>query len=191
MDPKESLNHRRTRGAQLAPRCKHVWLNGRRCAAPALRGQSHCRFHAHIQPAALDWQASEPHLPFIEDATTLQIVINRVIRMINSNGPCTYKSIGQMLYALQLAQINLKAFMAEHPREQAEESALPQAEVISSTSEHKADGKDEEPRTLEEFLVRMVAKEKNGDRDGEALRHKLRPARALPDGSAEKRRVPG
>jgi hypothetical protein len=65
-------------------------------------------------------QAGEPHLPFIEDATSLQFVLNRVLRCINS-GPANHKTWALMLYALQIACTNLKSFMTEHPRAEAAE----------------------------------------------------------------------
>ena len=154
MDPKESLNYRRMRGAQQAPRCQHVWLNGQRCAAPALRGQKRCHFHQHIEPYALDSQDAEPHLPFIEDATSLQVVLNRVIRMINC-GPATYKTFGLMLYALQIACTNLNNFMAEHPREDAEPAQpgeRPQPAIVSRKQRRKVNGKDHDERSSAALL---------------------------------------
>jgi hypothetical protein len=167
MDPKQSLNYRRTRGALQAPRCQHVWLNGQRCAAPALSGQTRCHFHQHIEPCSLDSQAAEPHLPFIEDATSLQVVLNRVIRCINS-GPSTYKTWGLMLYALQIACTNLNNFMAEHPREDTEPAQphqRPQPQIVSAQRKHKVNGKDNDERSLSELLLAMLAKGGNGDTD--------------------------
>ncbi len=196
MDPKLSLKYRRTRGALQAPRCQHVWLNGQRCAAPALRGQTRCHFHQHIEPCALDSQAAEPHLPFIEDATSLQIVLNRVIRCINS-GPSSYKTWGLMLYALQIACTNLKNFMAEHPRPDAGEGERSQPEIVSVKQAKKFNGKDDDEHSLAEFLLAVLAKGQNADpgalpagiRKREdycaSLKERQGPSRALPGNSTE------
>ncbi len=195
MDPKLSLNYRRTRGALQAPRCQHVWLNGQRCAAPALRGQTRCHFHQHIEPCALDSQAAEPHLPFIEDATSLQVVLNRVLRMINT-GYADNKVSALMLYGLQIACSNLKNFMAEHPRPEAEEGERPQPEIVSAKQAKKFNGKDDE-HSLAEFLLAVLTKGQNADPDAlpasmrkredycASLKERQAPSRALPDNGTE------
>jgi len=122
MTPIQPINPNPMREAHAAPRCEHTRRNGQPCVAPALRGQTHCRFHKSIQYRALNAEDAEPYLPFIEDATSLQFALMRVIRLLERGGT-SHRTCGLLLYSLQIAASNMKAFMAEQPRQE-----LPEAE---------------------------------------------------------------
>jgi len=117
--------------ANAAPRCQHIRHNGQRCGAPALRGQTHCHFHYRIQDQALDAEDSQPLLPFVEDASSLQFALMRVMRLVQS-GLADHKQCALLLYSLQIAASNLKAF-----REEAEETRrkIDEAEELKKPSE--------------------------------------------------------
>ncbi len=97
--------------AHASPRCQHICDNGRRCAAPALRGQGLCHFHTRAtDPATYD----ERWFPVIENATSLQIAIARVQRFLLMDG-FEFKRATALLYSLQIACMNLKNLKAENP----------------------------------------------------------------------------
>jgi len=145
--------------ANKAPRCQHIKLNGQRCAAPALRGESHCHFHNRIQYRALEAEDAEPFLPFIEDATSLQFALMRVMRMLVM-GHVEHKRCALLLYSLQIACANLKNFMAEQPKpELAEGEKVPKIEP-KRAGEEKARTSDEP--SLAEFLPGFLAKPEGG-----------------------------
>lgn len=88
-------------------------------AAPALRGRTLCHFHQRAEDPATYEERSLP--PFIEDATSLQVVLMWVIRRLRTGGfhlmdAVEYKRAALLLYGLQIASSNLKNFTAEHPR---------------------------------------------------------------------------
>jgi hypothetical protein len=119
MDSVEQPEHPRNYAAQQAPRCQHIRYNGERCAAPALRGQTICHFHQRAADPETYEERSLP--PFIEDATSLQVVLMWVIRRLRTGGfhlmdELEYKRATLLLYGLQIANSNLKNFAAEHPR---------------------------------------------------------------------------
>ena len=111
---KEETEQNPMRAAHEAPRCEHIRTNGTRCAAPALRGLRHCHFHNQL-PVLFETRTIE----FIEDATSLQLAIMQVIRLIVQDA-IQPKRCTALLYALQLAFMNLKNFMAEQAKEEGE-----------------------------------------------------------------------
>lgn len=142
--------------AHAAPRCQHIRMNGRRCGSPALHGESHCYFHNRIQFRALDTEDSEPFLPFIEDATSLQFALMRVMRMLVRGG-VEYKRCALLLYSLQIASSNRKAFAAEHP--EPTEVQQPQAKSVDGQKRKKAEGENsDEPGSLAELLLGFLAR---------------------------------
>ena len=155
MDPIQSTDHHPMRAAHAAPRCEHIRRNGQRCAAPALRGQTHCHLHQSIQDRALDAEDGEKHLPFVEDATSLQFALMRVIRLLQRGG-VSHKDCALMLCSLKLAAMNLKGFMAENPRPAQAEAPRPQ--IADRERKKKMDGgDDEEPESLAELLLGFLA----------------------------------
>jgi hypothetical protein len=97
--------------AHAALRCQHIHMSGKQCGSPAMRGEALCYFHKRLHSPGLDF---EPYLPLIEDASSLQLALARVMRGLQV-GHVEYKRTALMLYALQIACANLKNFQAEHP----------------------------------------------------------------------------
>ena len=142
-----------------APRCQHIRMNGRRCRSPALRGESHCYFHNRIQPRALDAEDAEPFLLFIEDATSLQFALMRVMRMLVM-GHAEYKRCALLLYSLQIAASNLKNFKAEHPQLELPENAQPEC---PSGEQEKAARKNGDDPSLAASLAGLLAEAANSN----------------------------
>lgn len=156
------VHRRQLRGfGNAAPRCQHIRLNGRRCGSPALHGESHCYFHNRIQYPAIDAEDLEPFLPFIEDATSLQFALMRVMRMLVRGG-VEFKRCALLLYSVQIACANLKNFMAEQPQPELAEGEQPQPKA-ASTEQGKFDGKNGEERSLAGLLLGLLAKGPNSD----------------------------
>ena len=105
-------NTKATRKANLAAahaarRCRHVKLNGQGCAAPAMTGRDFCLFHAANYGAM-------PARTVPEDASTIQLELTRVIYALQDKQIDT-KSASLILYALQIASMNLHKLGAELP----------------------------------------------------------------------------
>ena len=201
MDPVQQPDHPRNYAAQQAPRCQHIRYHGQRCAAPALRGQTLCHFHQHAADPATYEERSLP--PFIEDATSLQIVLMWVIRRLRTGGfhlmdELEYKRAALMLYGLQIACSNLKNLNAERAQPEATEGERPQPKSVSRAKEKPAANKDGDEPSLAELLLGLLAKDENEDPDAPpprirnredyyaAAERKRRPdTAALPEASAE------
>ena len=100
-----------------APRCRHIKLNGEPCRCPAIGGQQFCHFHKAVETTQFD-----ATIPFVEDATSLQLALMQIIRALSTRG-MDYRSASLMLYALQIACTNLKRFVAEQPSAEDERRA--------------------------------------------------------------------
>ena len=199
MDPVQQPEHPRNYAAQQAPRCQHIRYNGQPCAAPALRGQTLCHFHERAADAATYEERSLP--PFIEDATSLQIVLMWVIRRLRVGGfhlmdELEYKRAALLLYGLQIACSNLKNLSAERAQPQAAEGERPQPQPSSGAKEKPAANKDGDEPSLAELLLGLLAKDENEDPDAPpprirnredyeaALAQRKGPRAALPGESA-------
>lgn len=93
--------------AAVAPRCRHMKLNGETCAAPAMRGRDFCLFHS----------ANYGYMParsVPEDASTVQLELTRVIHLLHDH-EIEPKTAALILYALQIASSNLQRLRAELP----------------------------------------------------------------------------
>src|SRR5690242_4878409 len=100
-----------THKANAAPRCSYIRLNDQPCTQPALQDGTFCRFHD-----LLDRPLPTPNIPFVEDATSLQLALMQVIHSLQ-RGQISRPNAGTILYALQIAASNLKHFSEEvgHP----------------------------------------------------------------------------
>ena len=192
MDPRQSIDENPMRAAHAAPRCEHIRRNGQRCAAPALRGQTHCHFHKSIQDRALYQEDGEKYLPFVEDATSLQFALMRVMRLLLADS-FEHRRCSMLLYALQIASMNLKAFLAENPRPAPAEAEAPRPQSADGQRKKKTNGEsDDEPGSLAELLLGFLA-QTEGDADApqppirrredyyDAVAQRNRPQAALPD----------
>jgi len=196
MDPVQQPEHPRNYAAQQAPRCQHIRYNGQPCAAPALRGQTICHFHERAADPATYEERSLP--PFIEDATSLQIVLMWVIRRLRTDGfhlmdELEYKRAALMLYGLQIACSNLKNLSAERAQPEAAEGERPQPRLVSAEKQRPAASENGDEPSLAEFLLGLLAKDENEDPDAPpprirnredyeaALAQRKGPQAALPD----------
>ena len=121
--------------------CEYTKPNGEFCGSPALRGRDYCHWHliciarrlrAEKQEATADSTPLE--LPPLEDANSVQLAIMMVIDAMLRNriGP---RMSGQLLYALQLASINLRHGVNFQPGKQPAQDA-------------EGDGQNAEPAVL-------------------------------------------
>ena len=108
----------------MIPECRHIRPNGTKCRAAALRTKPWCYFHNNHhreRPAAAVAAATLDHghipvpndqksfvldLPFIEDLSSIQLAIARVLQALAMNQLDT-KRAGLLLYGLQIAARNL------------------------------------------------------------------------------------
>jgi len=153
--------------ANNAPRCQHIKLNGQRCAAPALREESHCHFHNRIQERVLAAENREPSLPFVEDATSLQFALMRVMRLLLIGHSFEYKRAALLLYALQIAASNLKALMAEQPKPELAEGEQPQAKLAGVEKGKMLAGNNGDEPGLADLLLKLrgIARRNGGGID--------------------------
>jgi hypothetical protein len=89
-------------------KCRHIKVAGDKCKAPALKGKDYCYFHSaqrrrDARPLANRWVFD---IPFLEDHSTIQLVISEVADSLAGNRIDT-KRAGLLLYALQIASQNL------------------------------------------------------------------------------------
>ena len=89
------------------PLAAHILLSGDACGQPALRGADLCRFHRAVAPTRREFI-----LPIVEDAASLQLALNRVMRAL-ADGLLDYKKASLLLYALQIAASNFKRLREE------------------------------------------------------------------------------
>ncbi|HZQ92988.1 MAG TPA: hypothetical protein VFA60_14435 [Terriglobales bacterium] len=86
--------------ADAAPRCQHIRVTGARCGSPAIALQDYCYYHQRLR------DDHAPQLPLIEDAASIQLAIQQVLRGLNT-GMMEYKVAALMLYGLQTAASNV------------------------------------------------------------------------------------
>jgi hypothetical protein len=91
--------------------CRHIRVNGLRCGAVSLRGESLCFYHhssrrRRHQPPTGDPQLEHIPVPLIEDRASIQIALNDIIARIATNA-IDPRRAGLILYALQIASSNL------------------------------------------------------------------------------------
>lgn len=89
------------------PSCQHVKLNGDACGQPARRGRRFCRFHDETTR-----KRPEFSLPVIEDAASLQLALNQIMRGL-ADDLLNYKKASLLLYGCQIASANLKRLRDE------------------------------------------------------------------------------
>ena len=95
------------------PRCQHIKVNGLQCGSPALRRKKFCFFHQRWRnyPKTHRSKWSDPvswfDLPPLEDANSVQEAVMQVTRLVLC-GRMDNKTAGVLLYALQIANTNLK-----------------------------------------------------------------------------------
>jgi hypothetical protein len=166
-----SDNHQK---ANAAPRCQFIRLNDQRCTQPALTDQVFCRFHDLVDRPLMDARL----IPFVEDATTLQLALMQVIRSVQL-GQTDRRTAGTILYALQIAAGNLKHF--------SEENGHPFAQPNAARKSSKKEDEDDIPGpSLAELLLERLAalEEDEDDTDDESVILSEDAAKSAPDSGA-------
>src|SRR3569623_629577 len=79
--------------------CRHIKDDGQRCHAAALSGKPYCFFHMKLDRMH---KRDTPHIPPIEDSTSILLAIGQVIRALNYE-TMDCKRAGLILYGLQIA----------------------------------------------------------------------------------------
>ena len=83
-------------------RCTHIKLNQKQCGAPALTGETYCRFHGD-----LTHRRREVPVPVLQTAADIQLAITDTIRAL-IEGRIDRLRAGTILFGLQLAQNGLR-----------------------------------------------------------------------------------
>ena|GEM_PF-1547902 len=89
--------------AKQAPRCEHVFTDGRCCKAPRAKKGKLCYAHTLME----EKRPLELNLPPLEDANAVMLWLMDVLRGL-AEGRTTEKTAGIMLYGLQLAMVNAR-----------------------------------------------------------------------------------
>jgi hypothetical protein len=100
--------------AKLAPRCGHIFSDGRQCRAPRVRKGKHG--YAHVQMLARKPQRM--NLPPLEDANAVALWLMAVSRGL-LDGQISERTAGLLFYGLQLAMVNARwtTFTETNPEE--------------------------------------------------------------------------
>lgn len=118
--------------AKSANSCQHIKINGVRCASPALRERSYCYFH-RSQRDLRRLRFKNPQggfeLPLLEDANAVHIALQEVAAAL-IQGRIDRQLSGQLLFALQIAQSNLKFIDFEPQQLRAEQDPAEASEVL-------------------------------------------------------------
>src|SRR5579871_1033350 len=89
--------------ANEAPRCAHIFADGRCCAAPRVKKGTLCYAHAQMEAR----KPQNMNLPPLEDANAVMIWIMEVSRGL-LDGRISERTAGLMFYGLQLAMVNAR-----------------------------------------------------------------------------------
>jgi hypothetical protein len=89
--------------AKQAPRCEHVFSDGRCCKAPRVKKGKLCYAHTLME----EKRPLELNLPPLEDANAVMLWLMDVLRGL-AEGRTSEKTAGIMLYGLQLAMMNAR-----------------------------------------------------------------------------------
>lgn len=97
--------------------CRHIFTDGRRCGSPSLRDQDFCYYHNNTRRPKPELEQKDPYnyppnqtkltLPIPEDRSAVQLSIGQIIQGLAEN-TLDPRRAGLMLYALQIASMNLK-----------------------------------------------------------------------------------
>src|SRR6202035_1487130 len=90
--------------AKQAPRCEHVFSDGRCCKAPRVKKGKLCYAHTLME----EKRPLELNLPPLEDANAVMLWLMDVLRGL-AEGRISEKAAGLMFYGLQLAMVNARS----------------------------------------------------------------------------------
>ncbi len=88
----------------LYPECRHVMTSGKKCEAPALKGEHFCYYHTRLHLAAKKQitPSDSIEIPVMEDRYSLQLVLAQVLKALVNNNIDRHRA-GLLLYGLQIA----------------------------------------------------------------------------------------
>ncbi|MGO9324653.1 MAG: hypothetical protein ACLP07_08840 [Terracidiphilus sp.] len=88
----------------LYQECRHVMTSGKKCEAPALKGEHYCYYHTrqHIAANKKISPQDSIEIPVKEDRYSLQLVLAQVLRHLVNNNIDRHRA-GLLLYGLQIA----------------------------------------------------------------------------------------
>jgi len=89
--------------AKQAPRCEHVFSDGRCCKAPRVKKGKLCYAHALMEAK----RPQRMNLPPLEDANAVMLWLMDVLSGL-AEGRITERAAGLMFYGLQLAMVNAR-----------------------------------------------------------------------------------
>ena len=92
----------------LYQECRHVMTSGKKCEAPALKGEHYCYYHTRLHIAANKKISPQDsiEIPVMEDRYSLQLVLAQVLKhLVNNN--IDRQRAGLLLYGLQIASQTL------------------------------------------------------------------------------------
>jgi len=89
--------------AKQAARCAHVFLDGRRCRAPKMKGGKLCRMHQSAEEA----RAVKLDLGPMEDPDSIQLGIRKMVAAV-IDGKLEKSQVSQLSYLIQLAAWNVR-----------------------------------------------------------------------------------
>ncbi len=100
--------------AKLAPRCEHIFTDGRRCRSPRLRKGKLCYAHTEMEVR----RPRGMNLPPLEDANAVTMWLMEVSRGL-LDGQISERTAGLLFYGLQLAMVNARwtTFAETNPEE--------------------------------------------------------------------------
>ena len=146
----ESINNTQFDPEFQPPRCTHELMSGETCGQPALRGQQVCRFHREMRPRP------EFVLPEIEDAASLQLALNRIMRAL-ADGLLAPKQASLLLYGLQIASINLRRLADERkPRRKTSPEDEPRQQGRKSQNQEQHEPNPEDETSLLRLLLEKL-----------------------------------
>ena len=92
-------------------RCQHIKVNGTQCGSPSLRQTKFCYYHIRYHWPELDALENNNEwfkpLPTLEDANSIQVSLAQVMEKLVTR-EIDHKTATLLLYALQIASMNLK-----------------------------------------------------------------------------------
>ena len=125
--------------AKSANSCQHIKVNGVRCASPALRERSYCYFHQSqrdLRKLRFKHPQGTFELPLLEDANAIHLAVQDVAAALIQKRIDRQLS-GQLLFALQIAQSNLK-FIDFEPRQLREDDPSQVSPVLQGLMDELA-----------------------------------------------------
>lgn len=155
--------------AKQAPRCEHVFTDGRCCKAPRVKKGKLCYAHTLME----EKRPLELNLPPLEDANAVMLWLMDVLRGL-AEGRTTEKTAGIMLYGLQLAMVNARftTFQDTDHKEMVRKApktrAKPQGRRRDTEEEASADFTAKDAEVAKEKQQRLATVTAPGDRRNRA-----------------------